>query len=318
MLVRIGGRGSKLSIIQMELVYKLIKSRFPDIKAEFIKIRTSGDIEKDKPLYRIKSRGLFEKEINRALIKGDIDIAVHSAKDVVFDTLRFDGLYFCVPLRGSRADAFISSSGVGIKDVPKGSLIGTSSLRRISYLKYLRKDVRVASIRGNIDTRIRKLLEGEYDGLLVGEVALNRLGIDVGYERLPLEYFVPAAGQGALIVLVRRGSDYEEIVKEINSRRFFVEVVVEKMIVNLAGGGCSLPLGVTCIYHPESSYMRILASIVDKEFRSRRFLTKSYRFVFEDGAGFGGLIGIARDFYESFLQDGGGSILEGWLDGGSS
>jgi len=314
MRIRIGGRGSKLSLIQMREVYNLIKSKFPHIDAEFIRIKTSGDINRSNPLYKMKVRGLFEKEVNKALDDGHIDIAVHSAKDVLFDTLKYDGFYPCVPLRRSRADAFVSRSGMSLLDIPSNSLIGSSSLRRISFIKYFRKDLRVKNIRGNVDTRLKKVFDGEYDGVVLAEAALSRLRFDIKYERLPVNEFVPAAGQGALIVLVKKGSEYEDLVRKINSDRFFAEVMVEKMIVWLLGGGCNIPLGVTCSYNYTNELLEIFAAIVDSQCSVKSVFRRVYNLPNVYATNMNRLRRIALDFYKYFLENGGETLIEGWLN----
>ena len=317
MNIKIGGRGSKLSLIQMHEVSHLITSKYPEASIEFIKIKTYGDIDKSSPLYKTGSKGLFEKEVNKELLKGKIDMAVHSAKDVLFDSLNYEDFYISIPIRRSRSDAFVSRSGSSLLDIPSGSIIGSSSIRRISYVKYLRKDLKIMNIRGNIDTRLRKVFNGEYDGIILAEAALNRLESNIRYERLPNNDFVPAAGQGALIVLVRKDSEYEDLAREINSKRFFTEVMIEKMITWLLGGGCDIPLGVTCLYDSETGLINVFAAIVDTQYNAKKVFRKKYSFPDSYATDMNRLRRVAVDFYKFFLESGGEMFIKKWLENDS-
>ena len=312
--IKIGGRGSRLSLLQMNEVSNLITSKYPEISFEFIRIKTSGDLDRKSPLYKTRGRGLFEKEVNKALLKGEIDMAIHSAKDVLFDSLNYEDFYVCVPIRQSRSDAFVSKSGSALLDIPAGSVIGSSSIRRISYIKYLRKDLKVMNIRGNVDTRLKKVFDGEYDGIVLAEAALNRLGFNIRYEQLPNDDFVPAAGQGALIVLVRRDSEYEDLARDINSKHFFAEVMIEKMIIWLLGGGCNIPLGVTCLYDFKAGLINIFAAIVDTQYNVKKVFRKRYSLPNSYAVDVNRLSKVAVDFHEFFLENGGGMFIRRWLN----
>lgn len=312
MRLRIGGRGSRLSLIQMEEVAELIRGIEPNIDFEYVRIRTTGDIDRDSPLYKLRSRGLFEREVNRALMNGYIDAAVHSAKDVPFESIESNRLTPIIPLRGSRYDVFVSRLGVDLWGLPPGSVVGSSSIRRISFIKYFRGDIEVKNIRGNVDTRVGKVFRGEYDGVVLAEAGVERLGLNIDYHRLPIERFVPAAGQGALLVLVRRGSDVEDLVRRVNDIRYYVEVMVEKLVVRFLGGGCSIPIGVTSFYDIGHGELIILAGLVDTNCSVIHIYRRSYALPISEVGGLNALREVARDFYEHFIDSGGGELIDGW------
>ena len=194
----LGTRGSKLAVHQSEWVQARIRELAPHVTVTLRRIQTSGDKILDVPLAKIGGKGLFVKEIEEALLSGDIDLAVHSMKDV--PTQLPAGLdLLCVPLREDPRDALISRDGRRFKDLPSGARIGTSSLRRQAQLLQARPDVSISMLRGNLDTRLKKLREGHFDAIVLAAAGLRRLG----WEREITEYLapeisLPAIGQGAL------------------------------------------------------------------------------------------------------------------------
>ncbi len=317
MYIRIGGRGSRLSRIQMEIVANLLYNAEPNLNIEYIFIRTRGDVDRSSPLYRLRGRGIFEREVNRALKEGRIDVAVHSAKDVPFESIEEHGFQAIVPRRDSRYDVLISRSGLGLESLPPGSIVGTSSLRRLSFLRYYRGDIEVRNIRGNVDTRIRKVMDGGYDAVVLAEAGLERLGIDINFHRLSLDEFIPAAGQGALLLMVRPGSEAEELVRSIGDRASYLEVMFEKIFLRFVGGGCNIPIGVTSFYDGGAGGLRVVAGVVSPDFR-RRVVVK--RFIDVDEASsidLDYIRGLAREFFDYFGESGGMDLVEGWLDGRS-
>ncbi|MBO8182358.1 MAG: hydroxymethylbilane synthase [Archaeoglobus sp.] len=239
--VVVGTRGSKLALAQAEKVIYQLKKAGKEVKIQIIK--TSGDIMKDKPLYAFKRSGAFVRAIDQALADEEIDVAVHSMKDVPTD--RVEGTVIAAVLeRESPFDAFISRNGKWIEEMDSGAVIGTSSLRRIAQARRLRDDVSIKDIRGNLDTRLRKLESGDYDGIIVGEAGLIRLGLHerISYERLNPELFVPSANQGIIAVATREGE--EELVSFMNHRKTMFEAMVEREILKELGVGCSIPAGI--------------------------------------------------------------------------
>ncbi len=237
----VGTRGSKLALAQAEKVIYQLKKAGKEVNIQIIK--TSGDIMKDKPLYKLKRSGAFVRAIDQALADEEIDIAVHSMKDIPNE--RVEGTVIAAVLeRESPFDAFISRNGKWIEEMDSGAVIGTSSLRRIAQVRRLRDDVSIKNIRGNLDTRLRKLESGDYDGIIVGEAGLIRLGLHerIPYERLNPEFFVPSANQGIIAVATREGE--EELVSFMNHRKTMFEAMVEREILKELGVGCSVPAGI--------------------------------------------------------------------------
>ena len=309
MKITVGSRGSRLSLAQVEEVIKILKKAYPSLSVEVTTIKTRGDIDRETPLYMMREKGVFEKEVNKALLDGLIDIAVHSAKDVPLETMRSE-LEIFIPVRRSRYDALVSLNGWSLEDMPPNSVIGTSSLRRISFLRLIRKDLRVGNIRGNIDTRIEKLRNGLYDALILAEAGIQRLGIDVKYKRLSLDMFIPAAGQGALIVTVRRDDKrLVEIMKRINNFKAYTEVFVEKKIIEKIGAGCRVPVGVTCIYDESRREVKIYMGIVNRDLDRSILIRKTYSIAADTWSD---LADIIDDVYGEFRLEGGLDILDEW------
>ncbi|MGC8948990.1 MAG: hydroxymethylbilane synthase, partial [Thermoprotei archaeon] len=209
----IGTRGSKLSLIQTNEVVEALRKIDTDIQFQIKIIKTKGDIDTQTPLYRMSTKGIFEKEIDHQLINGEIDLAVHSMKDYPTD-IPEQLIIAAVPPRKSPFDILITKDNTTLEKLKPNTTIGTSSLRRITHIKYLRPDINTQAIRGNVDTRIRKLEEGKVDALLIAEAGLNRLNINYHYQRLDPEIVTPAAGQGALAVVTRK--DNTQLINILN------------------------------------------------------------------------------------------------------
>lgn len=301
--IRIGTRGSRLSILQTEEVVRLLKARFPDVETEIVTIKTKGDIDRRTPLYRMREKGVFEKEVDLALLRGEIDIAVHSAKDVP-TSIPEEVTLAAVPPRKPPYDAFISIYYNDIRDLPKGARVGTSSLRRLSFLKYLRRDVEVVPIRGNVDTRLRKLRSGNYDALIVAEAGLQRLNVSMGYRRLDPEIFVPPAGQGALAVLARKDDrEVLNLLRAVDDHKSKFELSLEKEIVRKVGAGCRTPIGV--LADLGSDRVKVRVATVSPDFER---MIKVERELPKDNS----VDEISNKVAEEFIELGGGEVLDQW------
>src|SRR3989337_878851 len=201
---RIGTRGSKLALTQANLVKEKLAKH--GIKTEIKIIKTSGDTFTDRPLHEVKGFGVFVREIDDAMLAGDIDIAVHSMKDV--PTERPPELCIsAVMKRDSPYDFLLTQEGIVLKDMPQGATIGTTSLRRRAQLLRFRSDFIVKELRGNIDTRLRKLKEGQYDGIFMAEAGLERMKWDFPGERLSPADFVPSANPGTVVIVTKKDTD---------------------------------------------------------------------------------------------------------------
>jgi hydroxymethylbilane synthase len=240
--ISIGARGSKLAVIQAEEFQNHLKEAFPELKTNLVKIKTTGDRNNTIALYEFSGQGIFVKELEKALLDGRIDMAVHSLKDLPTEIP--DGLSLAaVTPRLNHSDVLISSAG-NINDLPSGSIIGTGSPRRAVQLLALRPDLKISNIRGNIDTRLHKVLVGELNGVIVAAAALIRLGWeDRITEYLPVEHFVPAVGQGALAIEIR--SEDEQIaamVSKVNDKSTWRAITAERTFLQALGGGCRAPI----------------------------------------------------------------------------
>ena len=239
----IGTRGSKLALWQANWVKEKLEKLYPDLKIDIKKIKTTGDKILDTPLAKIGGKGLFVKEIEEALISKKIDIAVHSMKDVPTEIP--EGLQFsAICEREDPRDAFISIDGILLKGLPKGAQIGTSSLRRAVQLKALRKDLEIKPLRGNVDTRLRKLKEGQFHGIILAMAGIKRMGLEFEVtEIIPEEIMIPAIGQGAIGIETRLDDDFvNEIIKPLHHFETSICVIAERAFLSVIGGGCQVPL----------------------------------------------------------------------------
>ncbi|WJY28154.1 MULTISPECIES: hydroxymethylbilane synthase [Sporosarcina] len=241
----VGSRRSKLALTQTNWFIDQLKAAGVPFEFEVKEIVTKGDQIVDVMLSKVGGKGLFVKEIQQALFDKEIDFAVHSMKDM--PSVLPEGLIVgCIPKRVDPRDAFISNGNVAFKDLPKGAVVGTSSLRRSSQLLLLRPDLDIKWIRGNIDTRLKKMQSGEYDAILLAAAGLKRMGWseDIVTEYMNLEDCIPAVGQGALSIECR--SDDAELLAELaklNDEQTFREVEAERTFLREMDGSCQVPIG---------------------------------------------------------------------------
>ena len=229
-----------LATVQTKYIIKEL-SKISDEKIETHFIKTMGDKITTSQLYNMDSRGLFTKELDRAVLDEEVDFAVHSLKDVPTD-LDDDLIIAAVPVRESPHEVLVSKKTW--EELSPGSRLGTSSLRREAFCNYHQKNFKLEPIRGNIETRIRKVMEGECDATLMAEAGLNRLGLTEHIkDRFSLKYLTPPAGQGALAVITRKDSSKRNIIEKLNHYISFQEVLAEKTVLEKLGVGCQWPLG---------------------------------------------------------------------------
>jgi hydroxymethylbilane synthase len=241
--VRIGTRGSALALWQTNHVARILKERF-GYETEIIKIKTTGDKILDSPLAKIGSKGLFVKEIEIAMLEKRVDIAVHSAKDV--PTEQPEGLVIAAFLeREDPRDALISKDRISLEELPKGTVIGTSSLRRRAQLLNFRPDLNLVDVRGNVDTRLRKMSEGQFDAIILAKAGLKRMGHESDITQvIDTSVMLPAVGQGSIAVECRE--DDEEmlsVLKQISHYETYVAVIAERALLRFLEGGCQVPIG---------------------------------------------------------------------------
>ncbi len=248
--VIIGTRGSRLALWQAAWVKSEMQRLYPDLKVELNRIKTTGDKILDVPLAKVGGKGLFVKEIEEALLRHEADIAVHSMKDGPTESPA--GLHLAVICkREDPRDAFISQiqdSGFKIqkfKDLPEGAVIGTSSLRRSCQLLNIRPDLRIGQLRGNLDTRLKKLDEGRFDAIILAAAGVMRLGLNERItEVLPPGISLPAIGQGAVGIECRAGDDFiNTLIMSLNHLETSVCVRAERAFLKRLEGGCQVPVG---------------------------------------------------------------------------
>jgi len=240
----IGSRASKLARAQANLVKDLLKERYPVLDIVIKTIKTTGDKILDLSLDKIGDQGVFTKEIEAALLAGDIDLAVHSMKDLPVEIAAGLKIAAVTPREDPR-DILISPKGYNLKSLPQKSRVGTSSLRRRAQLLHLRPDLLVMDLRGNLDTRVRKLNDGLYEAIVLAYAGVKRLGLKLSMSLISLEEVLPQAGQGALGIEIRQGrEDIEEIAKILDEASSHLCIDAERAVLSGLGGGCHAPIGV--------------------------------------------------------------------------
>ena len=262
MHLRIGTRGSKLALTQSEWVKGRIEAQHPDVQVELVRVKTTGDKILDAPLSKIGGKGLFVKEIEEALLSERIDLAVHSMKDV--PAALPEGLILATfPEREDPRDAFVSTKYYGLEQLPQGARVGTGSLRRSAQLLHIRPDLELVPMRGNVDTRLRKLEAGEYEAIILAASGLRRLGLkDRISQALGVEQILPAIGQGALGLEVRR--DDEEtvgLIDFLNHKETEITVKAERAFLTELEGGCQVPLAAFC--RTENGQLRLEGMVAE-------------------------------------------------------
>ena len=240
----VGTRGSPLALWQAEWVQQQLREIAPQLSVELQRIKTSGDKILDVPLAKIGGKGLFVKEIEEALLRGEIDLAVHSMKDV--PTALPDGLgILCVPARENPQDVLVSRQGQTLEQLPTGARIGTSSLRRQAQLLRRRPDFHISMLRGNLDTRLRKVREGEFDAIVLAAAGLRRMGwVNQVTEYLAPEVSLPAIGQGALAIEGRTSDSFvRDLLQPLDDPPTRTAVTAERALLDRLEGGCQVPIG---------------------------------------------------------------------------
>jgi hydroxymethylbilane synthase len=245
MLLRVGTRGSKLSLVQTDMVLDRLKLANDDLNVERKVIVTKGDEDLKTPIFSINQKGIFEREIDEAVLGGRVDVAVHSMKDIPVFERDTKLVIASVPERGSPSDVLVSRHSKRLRELKDGSRVGTSSLLRVAQLRRASPGLRAVPIRGNVETRIQKVDRGEYDAVILAEAGLARLGMTGSIaERLSLDEFVPAPGQGILGLVARQdNSKVLELLKTIEHAPTRAEADAERELVKTLEGGCKVPIG---------------------------------------------------------------------------
>ncbi|HFU74548.1 MAG TPA: hydroxymethylbilane synthase [Helicobacteraceae bacterium] len=258
----IATRGSKLALWQSEHIKARLEENNPGLSVTLKVIVTSGDKIIDKPLAKIGGKGLFLKELEEAMLRGEAQIAVHSLKDV--PTVMPEGLVLAaITEREDVRDAMLSEKYPDIKSLPQKAVVGTSSLRRRMQLEMLRPDLVIKDLRGNVDTRIRKLKEGQFDAIILASAGINRLGLLDAVEHIypiSLNEMIPSMGQGALGIQCIDDNDVIKIAQQLEDEYARIETTIERDFVDLLEGGCHVPIGIsaTALENGEVSIRSVL------------------------------------------------------------
>lgn len=243
-MIRLGTRPSALARVQTATVMSALKDAYPDLEIELVTVSTSGD--RSQPTNQTGpdwGSGVFVKELESALLREEVDLAVHSLKDV--PPLMTEGLTLAaIPVREDPLDVLISAEGRPLQDLPPGARVGTSSARRAAFLRAVRPDLHFVPIRGNVETRIRKLGEGQYDAIVLARAGLRRLELETAYVVIEPQVLPPAPGQGALAIEARAGDrELLELVEPLHDPATGAAVRAERRLMANLEGGCRLPVG---------------------------------------------------------------------------
>ena len=297
----IGSRGSQLALWQANWVKSQLENLHGNADISIRVITTSGDKIKDVPLSKIGGKGLFVKEIEEALLAKEIDLAVHSMKDVPIE-IPSQLEISIITKRENPLDALISKNGKKLADLPQGATIGTSSLRRSSQLLNHRNDFKIHPLRGNVDTRLKKVEEGKYDAILLASAGLNRLGWSNRItEEISHEIIIPAMGQGALGIETRLGDNKTyNFISSLNHEQTNYEVSAERALVGKLDGGCQVPIGAYAKTEDNLITLKGLVASLDG-----KIIHKSEIVGPIDDA-----INIGQDLGEELLKMGANEILE--------
>ncbi len=295
--LRIGSRGSQLALWQANHISALLRERGHEVELEIIK--TTGDKITDVALAKVGTKGMFTKEIEEALAEGRIDLAVHSLKDLPTEVS--PGFEIAaVTTRENPRDVFCSREYPSIAALPRGARVGTSSLRRQAQLKAVRSDLRIHPLRGNVDTRLRKLEAGEYDAIILAAAGLNRLGkTQLVRQVIPAEVMCPAAGQGALGIEIRAGDAVtRQHLSFLDDAAARATTTCERALLNKLGGGCQVPIG--AFAELRNGRLHLEAIVADPD--GSKVLRES-----RDGSD---PVQLGESVGDTLLQRGGDAILE--------
>ena len=294
--LRIGSRGSQLALWQANHIKTLLQEQGHEVEIQII--HTTGDKITDVPLAKVGTKGMFTKEIEEALAANQIDLAVHSLKDLPTELTPGFSMA-AITEREDPRDVFCSHKFQSIEDLPQAAKVGTSSLRRQAQLKALRPDLEVYPLRGNVDTRLRKLEAGEYDAIILAAAGVHRLGkTSAVRQKIPVELMCPAAGQGALSIEIRAGDDVtEKHLKFLDNQSARATTTCERALLNKMGGGCQVPIGALAEMREGQLYLEAIVARPD----GKKVLRES-----RSGSD---PIKLGEEVGERLLQQGGDEIL---------
>jgi hydroxymethylbilane synthase len=296
-LLRIGSRGSQLALWQANHISDLLRAQGHTVELEIIK--TTGDKITDVALAKVGTKGMFTKEIEEALVENRVDLAVHSLKDLPTE-LAGEFEIAAITERENPRDVFCSVKFAAIDDLPRGANVGTSSLRRQAQLLAIRPDLKIHPLRGNVDTRLRKLEAGDYDAIILAAAGLSRLGkTQFVRQVIPVDVMTPAAGQGALGIEIRRGDQATRShIAFLNDAAARASTTCERALLNKLGGGCQVPIGAFAEIEDGRIHLNALVAHPD----GRKVLRET-----RDGDD---PLRLGEDVGDTLLKRGGDAILE--------
>jgi hydroxymethylbilane synthase len=299
--IKIGTRGSKLALVQAEMLKAVIIQHFPDMAVELCIIKTKGDKILDTPLSQIGDKGLFVKELEEALLRREVDLCVHSLKDL--PGILPDGLTLAAVLpRAEVRDVLITRDGRKLRDLTRHDRIGSSSLRRKAQILAFNPELNLSDVRGNVDTRLKKLEEGQYTALLLAAAGMLRLGYgDKITEYLDPGVIIPAASQGIIGIEIRSEDPLTSpVMARINHSATFQTALAERIFLATLEGGCQIPLGCYTEILGDTGRMTGFIAAIDGSQVIRRSLTRPVA----------KLADLARDLANNLLEAGGRQILD--------
>ena len=304
MTIRVGTRGSRLALAQTGIAIAALKKANLGVNFEIVTISTKGDVDR-RPLFTMDEKGIFEKEVNEAVKNGSVDFAVHSLKDVPSD-MAGELVVACIPKRAKPNDVLVNDKGQKLAELPAGAVVGTSSLRRAVQLTKARPDLRVKPIRGNVETRVKKVISGEYDAIVLAEAGLGRLGMkDVIVERFGVRDFVPAPGQGAIAIVCRRDDKKTmAILRRIEDSKSRAEISAERALIEKVEGGCRFPLGAVAVTRGDK--LTLYASIFSADGSKNIKVAKT--------GSVAGAEKLGSKVADVLLKQGAGELAEGWRE----
>ncbi len=237
------------------------------LEIELCKIKTSGDVFLDKPLHQLTGVGVFVAEIDERMLRDEIDLAVHSMKDL--PTKRPSQLTISAILkRDSPYDILVSRKISNLEELRQGAIVGTSSMRRAAQLLRARPDLQIKSLRGNLQTRLRKLNMGDFDAIVLAEAGVQRMSLNLDYTNLDLERFVPSANQGTIVVVAKKGTKAESYSQTLDDKSTRIETMLERRILETVGGGCIVPMAVHANVRDEEA--KVVAEVLSLD--GKRFV----------------------------------------------
>ncbi|MGB7707216.1 MAG: hydroxymethylbilane synthase [Nitrososphaeraceae archaeon] len=259
---RVATRGSKLALIQTEILSRSLRSIFPSMNCDIIRIKSMGDIKRNKFLFSVNEKGIFEKEVDKAVLDERADFAVHSIKDIPTE-LDGDLVIASILKRESPNDVLIGKSKMKLKQLPKNSRVGTSSLRRAVQIKRKNPNVTVIPIRGNVESRVKKCLDGPFDALVLAEAGLKRLELSNQIiQRFSYLEFVPAPGQGAIGIVCRKDNKKAlGVLQKVEDKSTRYAIDAERSLIQYLNAGCRFPVGAIAIPNLRTKRITLHASV---------------------------------------------------------